>query len=224
MADPNKRTYPDVPRVKDDATAASLRKLWDRMFDHVDQISGLQADLKTAQDTIKSQAATISSMGSKLNRIAATTITTPTAGGGVSPPPPTPTDDGQGAAGCSSAGSTGHITGTPTLDAFTAGQIVCGTANEFPSLLAATANQPARDANVLELLGRMIWHLQQAGFTAGKQKNPSGTISTDKLTVQIAGELRAYDTMSLTSFTVPLTTHMIQVFPANYVADGGIHD
>jgi hypothetical protein len=102
--------------------------------------------------------------------------------------------------------------------------IVCGTAHEFSSLLLPVVDQPTRDANVLELLGRMIYHLQLAGFAAGKQRNPSGLVSTDKLTVQQGTTWWAYDVFSLVPFDQPLSTQMIPVGGANTVADGGIPD
>jgi len=133
------------------------------------------------------------------------------------------TDDGLGSQGCSSAGSDGHVTGT--LTAVLAGQIVCGTGNEFPALKVATADQPTRDANAEQLLRRMIWHLQQAGFTAGRQVNPSGLTSGDKLTVQIEGVMRAYDVFQgKNDPTNAMQTHMDQVFPADYLADSGVAD
>lgn len=133
------------------------------------------------------------------------------------------TDDGLGSQGCQSAGSDGHVTGS--LTAVLAGQIVCGTGNEFPALKAVTGDQATRDSNAVQLLRRMIWHLQLAGFTAGRQVNPSGLTSGDKLTVQIEGEMRAYDVFTdADNFAIPLTTHMNQVFPADYLADSGIAD
>lgn len=133
------------------------------------------------------------------------------------------TDDGLGAQGCEQAGSDGHVTGP--LTAVLAGQIVCGTGNEFASLKAATSDQATRDANSVQLIQRMIWHLQQAGFTAGRQQNPSGAISNNKLTVQVEGVFRAYDVLvAANDFTQPMGTGMSQVFPASYVADSGIAD
>jgi hypothetical protein len=109
--------------------------------------------------------------------------------------------------------------------AFKAGLIVCGTAQEFPALTVVTVDEPTRLANASTLLGRMIWHLQLAGASAGRQRNPSGAISPDKLTVNIAGVWRAFDVfLGVEAFTVPLQTTMQEVFPANYVADGGIPD
>lgn len=147
---------------------------------------------------------------------AALSGTTPTPGG------PGPDDGGAGAAGCAAAGSDGHATGTLTAEL--AGQIVCGTGNEFPALKLAAVDQTTRDANQLELLLRMIWHLNQAGFTAGRQQNPSGIVSGDKLTVQVGAVFFAYDVFEGVPFNVDMPTQMLQVFPANYVAEAGTAD
>lgn len=133
------------------------------------------------------------------------------------------TDDGTGQTGCELAGSNGHATGTLTAEL--AGKIICGCGNEFPALLAPTADAATRDANITQLLSRMIWHLQLSGFVAGKQRNPSGVISNNKLTVQIDGGYYAYDVIvSANDYTVQAHTGMSRVCPADYVADAGTAD
>jgi hypothetical protein len=69
----------------------------------------------------------------------------------------------------------------------------------------------------------MIWHLQRAGFTAGRQQNPSGRISGDKLSVVVDGILRVYDVVSTTD-TGRLDVHFDEVPAPIYVADPGIPD
>ncbi len=133
-------------------------------------------------------------------------------------------DDGGGSQGCASCGPTGHVSGSAPLTTVTAGQVVCGTGQEFPALTAPCADQGSRDTNQEQLLLRMIWHLQQAGFTAGRQRNPSGIISGDKLTVQVEGTYLAYDVFQGVDFNQQMPVHMDQVFPADYVADSGIAD
>ena len=221
MAVKSNRVYAVEPSER------SLRLLWDKLYDLGDQ-------LDAANTTIKQQATTITTLQSGLSTATARATSALIAAGTNTGPGASPTggqggaqggvDDGLGAQGCASAGADGHVApGTP-LTAVTAGQIVCGTANEYSALTAVTADQPTRDANVLQLLLRMIWHLNHAGFTAGRQKNPSGVISTDKLTVQISGTFRAYDVFSLVPYTQPLPVHMVQVFPAGYVAEPGTPD
>ena len=67
------------------------------------------------------------------------------------------------------------------------------TANEFPNLTAPRNTTDEGVAAAQELLRRMIWHLQLAGFQAGRQRNPSGAVSSDKLTILINGSWHAYD-------------------------------
>lgn len=176
-------------------------------------LSAAIATLATSQDHLAVQTAA--------NAAAMRRTTTTTGGGGGGGGGTTPDDGGAGAAGCGAAGADGHVTGT-TLDIV--GQIVCGTGHEFPALLAVAVDQPTRDANTAELLGRIIWHLQLAGFAAGKQQNPSGLVSGDKITVQVAGVWWAYDVFSLNPFDVPMTTHMVVIGSPNTVADAGIAD
>ena len=76
-----------------------------------------------------------------------------------------------------------------------------------------------------ELLRRMIWHLQLAGYDAGRQRNPSGAISNDKLTVFINGSWHAYDCFrNLGTPGIPIDVIFLEVFPAGHVNDGGIPD
>jgi hypothetical protein len=121
----------------------------------------------------------------------------------------------------------GHVPPGSPLTAITAGMIVCGTGREYSALKAITVDLATRQVNAEELLRRMIWHLQQAGFVAGRQNNSATgvRISNDKLTVEIAGTMRAYDTMgSYDEFTTPIQTRMGEVFPARYVPDAGVPD
>jgi hypothetical protein len=75
------------------------------------------------------------------------------------------------------------------------------------------------------MVQRMIWHLALGGFTAGRQKNPSGAISSDKLAVVILTEQRAFDVFrSFDSFDKQMVVQMLEVFPSNLQADPGISD
>jgi hypothetical protein len=96
---------------------------------------------------------------------------------------------------------------------------VIGTGNEFPSLVKANT-----DAAGEQLMLRMIWHLKLAGFTAGRQKNPSGAISPDKLTVILTdGAQHVYDVFSTTP-TGPGDVHFNEVPLPNLQPDPGIPD
>ncbi len=215
-----------------DASPENLRAIWSQIHD-------MNTSLLGAQDTIARQAATITALQTQIAATAkqaqqalitagtlTSTSSTPQgsagAQGGV--------DDGLAAQGCASHGADGHVAPGSPLTAVTAGQIICGTGDEVaggwsgPALRAAAVDQATRDANVLELLLRVVYHLILAGFVAGRQRNPSGVLSTDKLTVQIGGVYRAYDIFSLNAFTVPFTMHAIQVFPASYVVEAGTSD
>lgn len=97
--------------------------------------------------------------------------------------------------------------------------IIIGTAQEFPGLVAQGQSTDA----MVELLRRMIWHLQQAGIQAGRQKNPSGAISGDKLTAFVDNGWHAYDVLSDRP-SGPFDVHMDEVFPANFQSDSGIPD
>ncbi len=132
-------------------------------------------------------------------------------------------DGGATAAGVAAAGATGHPAGAYDASANRAGLIIGGTANEYPALSAATADQATRDANMEQLLRRMMFHLILDGYTAGRQRNPSGIISIDKLCVVEAGALRCFDVFTGV-YTAPLVVHAIQVSPANLVPDAGIPD
>ena len=104
-------------------------------------------------------------------------------------------------------------------------QVVNATADEFPGLRSARPTEGESQAAATELLRRIIWHLRHAGFDAGRQKNPSGAISGDKLTVFADGTMRAVDVFfDYGTAGVPVKVIFWEVFPANPVADGGIAD
>ncbi len=99
-------------------------------------------------------------------------------------------------------------------------QVVVGTGKEFPGITA----QGASDAAAQQLMLRMIWHLRLAGFQAGRQKNPSGAISGDKLTVFADGTWHAYDVVSTRHDGSPLDVHFDEVGSPVHVPDTGIPD
>jgi len=104
-------------------------------------------------------------------------------------------------------------------------QVVNATADEFPGLTVSRGSEGEAQAAATELLRRVIWHLRHAGFEAGRQKNPSGAISGDKLTVFADGSWRAVDIFyDYGTPGVPVKVIFWEVFPANPVADEGIPD
>ena len=117
-----------------------------------------------------------------------------------------------------------HVAPGP-LTAERAEVVVHATANEFPSLTAPRGSEGEGVAAAEELLRRMIWHLHLAGYDAGRQRNPSGAISNDKLTIFINGGWHAYDCFrNLGTPGVPIDVIFLEVFPAGHVDDGGIPD
>lgn len=129
------------------------------------------------------------------------------------PPPPSPPPP-----------DSPHVPAGP-LTAARAQQVVFATADEFPSLRAPRPTEAQAVAAAEELLRRTIWHLQLAGYPSGRQRNPSGAISNDKLTVAIDGAWRAYDIFM--DYGVPgqeTRVIFLEVFPANSVSDSGIAD
>jgi hypothetical protein len=109
------------------------------------------------------------------------------------------------------------------LTAYNAGLIIGGVAHEFPTLVAPAVDEATFDANRLELLRRTIWHLILFGFTAGRQQNPSGLLSTDKIALIEDGNMRSFDCYTGT-FAVGMTVQALQVYPPHLSADSGIPD
>ena len=134
------------------------------------------------------------------------------------PPPPTsPTPAPPG------GGPGNHVPPGP-LTVNRAQQVVFATANEFPQLTAVYGSEGEAVAAAEQLLRRTIWHLQLAGYQAGRQRNPSGLISNDKLTIFIDGSWHVYDIFSLGFAGRATTVQFFEITGANPVPDGGIPD
>jgi hypothetical protein len=117
-----------------------------------------------------------------------------------------------------------HV-GAGPLTAERAEVVIRATGNEFPGLTAPRGSEGEGVAAAEELLRRMIWHLHLAGYDAGRQRNPSGAISNDKLTIFINGTWHAYDCFrNLGTPGIPIDVIFLEVFPAGHVDDGGIPD
>ncbi len=132
---------------------------------------------------------------------------------GPPPPPPPP-------------GENPHHVGPGPLSGERAERVVYATADEFSDLLAPIGNVNQKIANAEEMLLRCIWHLQHAGYQSGRQRNPSGAISTDKLTIFLDDQRwHAFDIM--TNFDIGgVSTRMLflEVTPPNPQGNGGIPD
>lgn len=242
--EPVVRTYPHVTEIPDWATQQSVKLLWDRLHDHE---SRLRAGLANDEQWVASAnlhtddiaAAQLAADQAMAQAAAGPSVLAIPTGGVVSTGTPTPTpppppiggiegedlfSDTEAQHGFGAAGVTGHVSGVVPLTAFVAGQIIGGTATEFPALFKAFTNDAAAAVATEEYTLRVIWHLQQAGFTAGRQRNPSGLISKDKITVFLGGVYKAYDISSGSAARVAMVAHIIGVGPANYVADPGTPD
>lgn len=134
--------------------------------------------------------------------------------------PPTPPSEPPGGGG---AGPAGHVGPGPLSEA-RASQVVQATAREFPGLVAVFGSEGEAVGAADVLLRRTIWHLQLAGFNAARQKNPSGAISSDKVSIFIDGAWHCYDIYSLGVAGRATTVHFLEVPLPNPVADGGIPD
>lgn len=237
------RLYHETDQIPDPHTQRMGRLLWDRTYDIGDQIKAVDAKVAgydTALAALQAEVESVRQLAliaqSSAGKLVSNDASGPPLGGGAQPRPPgseplppggttPPGDQGDIQTGFYGAGPTGHVTAGSPPDFTTAGMVIRGTGNEFPALLAATVDLPTREANAEELLGRIIWHLQQAGIPAGRQRNPSGAISKDKLTLQVVGGWYAYDVfLDFDAFADPMVMIVHEVFPANTVADGGIPD
>jgi hypothetical protein len=106
-----------------------------------------------------------------------------------------------------------------------ASQVVFATGREFPHLTAAPPSESEGIARAEELLLRTIWHLRLVGFEAGRQRNPSGAISNDKLTIVIDGGWHAYDIFrDVGRPGVPIDLMFLEVFPPGPLAYPGLPD
>lgn len=208
-----KRKQPHVDEIGDYPTQQTIRLLWDRIFDleeRLQSVEGTSASLVSASNSQETTLQTAASQAEQALGIALTPGGTLIPSGGV----PEEDDGGAGAAGCAGAGPTGHDSGG-VLSPTRAGQLVCGTGNEFPALKNPTVDLATRDTNAEELVERMIWHLRQGGFTAGRQRNPSSIISNDKLCVIVDGVLRAYDVLQgKNDYLNPMSTQMNELVGA----------
>lgn len=226
-----KRQYPHVEAIPDFAAQQSIKLLWDRVFALQEQLtaaSGTIDALMTATNANSADVATaltkaqqalaerqVASAGEDTDAVAPNEPGSPLPGGG---------DGGAVAEGIAAGLPTGHDTGG-VLSGVRAGQIIGGTANEWAALRNVTATVAERQANAEALLLRIIWHLKQAGFSAGRQRNPSGLISPDKLAVEVDGVIRAYDLfISYDDNTIAMQVAGNEVPGAQLVDDAGLPD
>jgi hypothetical protein len=139
------------------------------------------------------------------------------------PAPPSGGGGGGGGGGGSSCVPNASMHASGPLNEITAEQVVRRTADEFPCLLAVFPTDDEALVNAEQLLRRMIWHLELAGFQADRQRTPSGLISNDKLTIFI-GSWRVWDVMTLGFAGSAGRVTFNEVPLPNPVPDSGIPD
>lgn len=176
-----KRQFPHVDQVEDWAAKQTIRLLWDRIFDLEGRLQSAEANVRQLTETSNTQDATLANARRDIDAALAQIQGLAAEASGLVGW----SDLGEGAAGCAAPYATGHPGGTVDLTAEEAGKVVCGTGTEWASLCAIAADAATRTANNVEFIERCIWHLQQAGFTAGRQRNPSGIISVWHLSVYV---------------------------------------
>lgn len=143
--------------------------------------------------------------------------------GAGEPPPPAPAVPPPPAPDMSS-GHQFHV-GPGPLNGDRAFDILEATSAEYPHLAAPHPTESQAVAAAEELLLRYIWHLQLAGFEAGRQRNPSGAISNDKLTIRMDGRWRAFDVFF--DYGAPnqqMQLIFFEVEPPSHIPDPGISD
>ncbi len=143
-----------------------------------------------------------------------------------SPAPPTPAPDPTPSPAPSTppAANPFHVAAGPLTTA-RAEDIIYASGHEFPYLTAPRGSENDSMIATDELLRRMIWHLQLAGYQAGLQRNPSGAISRDKLTVFSDGSWHAFDVFrNVGTPGQPADVITLPVTPASYVPEPGIPD
>jgi hypothetical protein len=139
-------------------------------------------------------------------------------------PAPTPTPTPTPSPSPTPSPVTSHVMCQSSANVSCAERVVYATSDEYPWLTDTFSSDDQASAASTELLLRTIWHLQLAGFQAGRQRNPSGLISGDKLTILIGGSWHAYDTMSLGYAGRATTVQFLEIGSPNYVPDSGIAD
>lgn len=210
--------------IDTEPSPGNLRLIWERLHALTDQqalhdaaLAQHDADLLAQQQQLTTTAHTATQA-----LITAGTPHTAISAGGTTPAPAPPlSDGGLGEAGCSSAGTDGHVSGSGLT---VLGQIVCGTGAEYPALLAVTVDQPTRDANRYELLGRMIWHINLNGSFAAASRYPGNLFD---LLVQIGTTQYAYRVTDYAEFGTPMQTVMVyggQTVGGSTTPDPGISD
>jgi hypothetical protein len=170
-----KRQFPHVDRIEDWRAQQSVRLLWDRVFDLEGRLQAAEATITQLTSASNTQETQLHEVSQKANQALAEAQLLRSEAASAADAA-LKDDHGLGMAGCAAAGATGDIgpfTGTDlTLE--NVGKVVCGVGTEWASLCVATATLAARQANADQLLDRIVWHLNQAGFAAARYPTPEG--------------------------------------------------
>jgi len=168
-----RRQYPHVDDVSDWRAQQSLRLLWDRTYDLLAQLTAARTTIDDLVTRSNQQDDLIVTARTAAAEALAEALKTPDERA-AAVAANLKDDQGKGQAGCDACGLTGDVGPIP-VDQQTvanAGTIICGVGHEFPALLAATTTYAQRQTNREELMNRMVWHLNQAGFAASRYGTP----------------------------------------------------
>jgi hypothetical protein len=139
------------------------------------------------------------------------------------PPPPAPPEPEPPAPAPAPSENPFHVAPGP-LTVEHAHDVVLAVSREFPYLTGVPATDEQGTGWSEEYALRSIWHLKRAGFDAGRQRNPSGAISNDKLTILINGQWRAFDIASIGFAGRPMQPIFLEVGSPNPIAYPGLPD
>ena len=194
-------------QITDPPTRESLRVIYDMVY----QLQTSHDTLSAAHDTLATKVTAVSTTAGQLNRQVSALKSTaaPTTRNRSGGSPDTPGD---------------NHTPPGAVDTTQALAVITATAAEYPSLVSTFPTDAEALTAADELLRRILWHLQIAGFQAGRQRNPSGLISQDKITLFLGGAWHAYDIFTLGYAGHPTTVHLFEISGANSVPDTGIPD
>jgi hypothetical protein len=229
---PRHRIYPHVAEVTDKPAQQTIKLLWDRVQELTEriEIGDIAQRFAAVESSVSGTNTRIDEQEDQLESNPAEALATQIPSGGGTPGEPPPPGGGGGGGGtgsgsCADSPGTGHYDPGGPLTNERARKICCGTGDEWSNLRVPTTDLATRESNAEQLTRRVIWHLNQGGFTAGRQQNPSLAISKDKLAIVISGETRAFDIYSdYDAWTNTLRMQWSEVFPAVLVADAGIAD
>jgi hypothetical protein len=139
------------------------------------------------------------------------------------PPPPAPPEPEPPAPTPPPADNPYHVKPGPlTVDL--ASQVPFAVVREYPYLNRTPGSDDEGTQLSEELVLRSIWHLKLLGFDAGRQRNPSGAISNDKLTILINGQWRAFDIASMGYAGHPMQVIFLEIGSPNPIGYPGLPD